>query len=993
MAIGRHFIGWDEPALPQVAQYLIGRCASVDELDLSGVILVFPARRAARRMLELLVELASDRYPDFVPPRMVTVGQLPELLYPQQKKLADELTRLLVWRRAVSLVPAHELRPALTRLPPDDALSSWIRLCGSLKNQHDELAGEGLDFADVVDTLYQGRSTEETARWEALRRIQSEYHMQMDDLNLWDRQTSRLIAVEQQECMIDRDIILIGAVDLNGISRRMLDQVAERVTAIICAPESVADGFDEWGCLIPPYWQDRTLRIPDEATVIADDPPDQASAVVRFVAELDGQRRADEVAIAVADDALVPVILQALEQSGASGRWPVGAALNASRPWRLLDAIARHLATAQSGQLPDFATLSDLIRHVDVTAFVEHELEAGGLVSTSSWLADFDDYEASHLQTVPDRMLGPRSRAEVVDVICRSVERLLSCLCHAEEQTGNDAPVRRRGRRAAAPGQQFLFGDPQQQSSVHARLQRRRPLHDWAVGAMRLLSLVYERYETGVDAVRDESMIACLTAFNDLIESLSAIPASVLPRCTAAQAIPMLLMQLADLTTVPEENPQAIDLMGWLELPLDDSPVVTVCGFNEGRIPQSVTSDVFLPNSIRTRLGLNDNSRRYARDAWALESLLRNRDEVRLIAGRRDSQGDPLTPSRLWFAGDADTTTARILQFYAEEETPQAMAARETADSSLHDSADPAHTSGFIVPLPEHVPPVPDHIPVTHFRDYLDCPYRYLLRRELGISSVVNVPREMDARLFGNLIHAVLNRFGESGLVQSTSSESIASALHSYLRQEADRNFGQQLSATVAVQLQMAEERLRAFADWQADQTADGWIIRHAECDLKTPFTDSRGRPITINGRVDRIDQHQATGQWRVLDYKTGEKANRPKDTHRRQGEWVDLQLPLYRILVRELEIPADVQLGYINLPGDLSQLGESLADWDADELADADDTARQVAADILDLRIDQVTSVRGRMPDELTRICQDTVVNRQIPWLTTWKGRAGSGS
>lgn len=990
MAIERQFIGWDQPALPQVAQFLIDRYAGPTELDLSGVILVFPGRRASRRMLELLVDTAADRFPDLVPPRMVTIGRLPELLYPQKKKMADRLTQLLVWKRAIHQVPPDELSPALTRLPADDALASWIRLCDSLRSQHDELAGEGLDFANIVSTLGGSGSDDEVARWIALRRIQSEYLMQMDELDLWDRQTARLYAVDEQECEIQRDIILVGAVDIPGINRRMLDQVADRVTVIVCAPESMQEGFDNWGCLVPQYWQDRTLTIPDDVTIIADDPQDQAASVVQGVASLDGTRRADDIAIAVADDGLVPVILQSLERAGVRGRWPVGPSLSASRPWRLLDAVSTHLATAQNGQLPDFATLSDFIRHVDVSQFVEREFAASLGVATDSWLAAFDAYQEEHLQSVPGQMLGRRSRAEVVEVACDAVERLLSQLFSEGSQGGEKRSSKRRKRMAAAPGQQFLFGDPQQPDSVHSQLQRRRPLNDWAQGAIRMLSMVYADYETGDNPARDQSMIDCLNALSELSETLSVIPSSVMPRCTAAQALPVLLLQLNDLTTAPAEDAEAIDLTGWLELPLDDSPVVMVAGFNEGRIPQSVTSDVFLPNTVRTQLGLNDNAQRYARDAWALESLLHNREQVRLISGRRDTQGDPLTPSRLWFAGSTGETAERVLRFYSESEPVEPVEAADPSATPVLPQ-EPRRESGFIVPVPRQPPDVPNHIPVTHFRDYIECPYRYLLRRELKVTSVVDEPREMDPRLFGNLIHAVLSRFGESQLIHSTSTYAVASGLHTYLQQAADKHFGQQLSATVAVQLQMAEERLRAFAEWQAQQTAAGWTIQYSECDLDTSFKDIHGRSVTINGRVDRIDRHQSSGSWRVLDYKTSERANRPKDTHRKKGEWVDLQLPLYRLLVQELDIGADVQLGYVNLPGDLKQVGESLAEWDAADLADADEKARQVAADILDLRIDRVSVLKGRPGDDLAGLCQDTVVDRRIPWLEGWPGRAVS--
>ena len=83
--------------------------------------------------------------------------------------------------------------------------------------------------------------------------------------------------------------------------------------------------------------------------------------------------------------------------------------------------------------------------------------------------------------------------------------------------------------------------------------------------------------------------------------------------------------------------------------------------------PSSMNHDLFLPNRLRTHLGIEDNARRYARDAYALQVLLNSREDLHLIAARRDVQGEPLTPSRLLFATDASLIARRINHFFGEE--------------------------------------------------------------------------------------------------------------------------------------------------------------------------------------------------------------------------------------------------------------------------------------------------------------------------------------
>ncbi len=62
----------------------------------------------------------------------------------------------------------------------------------------------------------------------------------------------------------------------------------------------------------------------------------------------------------------------------------------------------------------------------------------------------------------------------------------------------------------------------------------------------------------------------------------------------------------------------------------------------------------------------------------------------------------------------------------------------------------------------------------------------------------------------------------------------------------------------------------------------------------------------------------------------------------------VDLQLPLYRDLLRPLSISADISLGYFNVPRDLDKIEIAIAQWDDAALASADQAARDVVAGIL---------------------------------------------
>lgn len=1006
MGITRHFLGWKQPALISAVDYLISRFAHGDQLDLSKVILVFPGRRAARRMLELLVLRAGAKWPAMIPPRMVTFNSLPELLYPQKQQLADDLTQLLVWRKALYAVPDGELKAALPKRPNEDSVTGWTSLCESFRKLHNELAADGMEFDEVFEKLSQLGNHEEAERWKALRRLQSEYLMQMDELDLWDRQAARLIAVQQKECQTDCQIILIGTVDMNRIIRQMLDQVSDHATALIQAPESESDAFDEYGCVRPDHWESRTLDVPMETTRISGSPAEQAHAAVSELANLNGHYRADDITIGVADDSMVPTLLQSLADAGVSGQWPVGMLVSETRPYRLLQALATHIASAKDDLPPDFATLCDLVRHPDLSAWILEHLTSSltdddAFACRHTWLKSLDEYVNEHLQMTPGAMLGKAPNRIVVAEVCRAVEDLTRCLVpdSSDAEAAGSSVGRLHHEAAGRPG----AGKRRQRSlddlievierSLTSQLDKRQPLSDWAEGAVRVLATIYHDRELHSESLSDRGIVECVTLLQDLNEQLQRIPRSVLPLCSASQAIQLLLKQIAEESIPPAANDEAIEMLGWLELPLDDSPVLVMTGFNEGFVPESINSDAFMPNSLRTRLELTDNRRRYARDAYALTVILNSRRRLVLIKGRKDVKGNPLTPSRLWFAADIDSLPDRIRWFYGPENSSEAtsesdVASPEDATRQLTESS--SRLSGFMVPKPLNVPAAVTEIKVTSFRDYLECPYRYFLTRELKLWPVEDDVREMDAAVFGTLMHNVLSAFGSSRVRDARSASDIAAFLRQELLQRALAKFGRTQSATVSVQLKMIESRLEAFAKWQAENTSQGWRIAYSEEEFQCDdFMDSQGRSVRLKGRIDRIDKHVQTGAWRILDYKTSESAAKPNSTHRSKGEWKDLQLPLYRLLVKSRGIEKDVALGYIQLPGDRTEIGDAIAEWTTEELQGAEALAREVAADIVDLEISRVELNEFREGNPMSRLCQDSVIDRNIPWLEDWHGRA----
>jgi ATP-dependent helicase/DNAse subunit B len=282
-------------------------------------------------------------------------------------------------------------------------------------------------------------------------------------------------------------------------------------------------------------------------------------------------------------------------------------------------------------------------------------------------------------------------------------------------------------------------------------------------------------------------------------------------------------------------------------------------------------------------------------------------------------------------------------------------------------------------------PPLPLDAPieslrVTDFSKYMACPYRFYLQRLLRLQCVADDSEELDGGQFGDLLHTVLQRFGDDKRAARIERESdLADWLTNCLFETVNQRLGAQRLPIVNVQIEQLRLRLQAFAEWQAPRTRAGWQIHRVECDECRELRFG-GESIQVEGRIDRVDYHPDRGEWLVLDYKSSDSGDTPQKTHRKREAWIDLQLPLYRRLMQEDDtIDGPVQVGYILLPRDLKAVGESLPEWGDADWASADVVAAEIVAGIRQERFWPPSEELRWSADELAAICQANILGRRL--------------
>ena len=963
----RHFLGWQRPLLPSAADWLIERGQRHTLIDLDPIVVVVPGRRAGRRLLETLAERALERgSAGLVPPRIVTPGQLVEVLVPSKAPVAGELEQLLARLRVLSDASAAELEPLLPREVQKGethrrdrearvGFTRWLELARTLEKLSGELAVEGLTLPFAANLLAERLEFPEVERWRVLAMIERRTeallatsgwrsaHRSLVEAAAEEDASAQLQAAATGAAALEAfdsaqdtvdQVVLVGVAELGRALKRVLSSFSRHrsvgpngddgraVHALVGAPEALAELFDDWGLPRTRDWQQRCVDSSQANLRVVDRPRDQTSEAVRRLSSW----RKDGVdpsamTLGLGDSTAARGLQEALAMAGFRSHSPLGRTLGESRPVRVIELLARFVDNRGARELAELLRQPDLerllLRHFEPRLKEDSGLsrELLAAIEERDWLSFFDRYSQDTLVRDLGMAPGPRAAAQLVTEFDRFFVAL------AEEGSvppGNDGALGSGEAAVRLPGRPA---------------RRRRRIDAWSPVVSRLLSLVFGDLELRADRETDAELIEALTRLGDLLRRLADL-GDLVPETPISfgELVRLALAGVKEVTLSREQTEgtsgAAIEVLGWLELALDDAPNMVILHLNEGFLPESQVSDPFLPDQVRRALGLMNNQRRYARDLFLFQSLVESRRELVLISGRRSADDEPLAPSRLLLAGhryDPSSLARAVVRYYDG-------ATDSTAGRSLPFAHGERLRAG--IPNPEHGlgEPSPREVlsslSVTAFRDYLACPYRFYLNQVLKLETLRDLPQELDGRGFGNVAHEVLRRFSLSDAVTESTYGSILDALETILSAELKRCFGFRQPAALRVQAAQLRRRLELFAHWQVDQLREGWQVERDWVERKVVGNlEVDGCQMVVRGKVDRVDRHPELG-YRVIDWKTSDRRREPAEIHRSRSAvyrewhgWSDLQLPLYRHLLEQTDDfqQRPVELGYCLLSADLT--------------------------------------------------------------------------
>jgi len=882
-----HILPWDRPLLERAVAYFAAGWSS-GALDLSEWMIVVPTKQAGRRLREALAVHAAERGGAVLAPRVVAPEQILDFALSPGTRVATRAQVLAAWIAVLRDAPLAELRDVFPHDPPERGFAWALRLAGELARLQGALAEGGLRLVDVATKA--GAGFEEPQRWEQLARLERDVDCSLAAEGLATLQSASIAAAAEPAPPPEgvRRIALLGVPDPLPLALRVLEQWSRSadVEALAFGPVGGTGLFDEWGRPRPDVWCMRPLELaPFQRRVqLCADPAAQAERIAKLLAPAaDGGAGAGIVGAGSADPEVLPLLAGELRAAGAECHLPEGRPLQRTALAGLIDRL--HAAVRDD----DWASAAALARRTEVLDFLGREAVAAGVSCTPGGL--LAGLDALHADRLPPTLAVARTHADGLESrypgIGVALERLESLL--AELRTGSF---------------------PAAWQGVLGRLYAGREV-DMAQPEGRAFAEAAEAWRAAA------AEVAALTA--------SASGAEI----SAGEACELALQLFGTGRIFDDKPPGAVELDGWLELVFRDEPVLLVAGLNDGCAPEAVAGHAFLPESLRERLGLKTNAQRFARDAWQLAALAACRatgGRLDVFLGKTSAAGDPLRPSRLLFQCADEELPARVRFLFRELPPAGGNVAWRRA-------------------WRWRVPWVgaPARLRVTGFRDYLACPFRFYLKHALRMEPVDASKRELDARDFGTLVHRVLERLGQdSAWRDCTDGEALAREFAAALDAVVAARFGEELSLPLLVQVASARQRLAAVARLQAAERAAGWVVDRTEWKLPVGRLVVGG--IELSGTIDRIERHEATGAWRVLDYKTSETAKTPAKAHLkgdRAGDarleaarieidgkpyrWTDLQLPLYRWALGEALGAKDATIGYFNLPKAVTETSISM--------------------------------------------------------------------
>jgi ATP-dependent helicase/nuclease subunit B len=362
------------------------------------------------------------------------------------------------------------------------------------------------------------------------------------------------------------------------------------------------------------------------------------------------------------------------------------------------------------------------------------------------------------------------------------------------------------------------------------------------------------------------------------LAALEAEVAAVGGRATLEEFRALLAARFEETAHVDTQLESPVAMVSLAATALRPFDAAVLIGADAGHLPAAPEERLFLSNAVRAELGLATAERAMREQAAQLVALLAT--VPRVLATWRTRRGDE--PNSL-------SPLLQRLQLVADRalgERPLQAASRESFAATPTPQRRPAPSAATLLP---------QTLSASRAQALVDCAYRFYARVLLRLEEPRDVIEMPEKRDFGEALHRVLHAF-HSRWAGADLAAAAPQELAASLRAHAAEVFGAEVArAPGMLAFRHRFDRLVGdYVDWLRAHAAQGWRWMAGEAEHRRPFDLDDGRPLTLVGRLDRVEENPA-GAVMVIDYKA-----RPPEALRRalQAPGEDIQLPFYSLLL-----------------------------------------------------------------------------------------------
>ncbi len=362
------------------------------------------------------------------------------------------------------------------------------------------------------------------------------------------------------------------------------------------------------------------------------------------------------------------------------------------------------------------------------------------------------------------------------------------------------------------------------------------------------------------------------------------------------------VLRLLESVRLPFETKpiESLEIIGVLESRNISFDTTIIMDVNEGVLPQQKRVSPLIPSGVHEILGIPSPRQSEEIYRYYFERLVRSSKNVHILyVDAEDRPRSRYVEKILWDAEKAQ----RALDVMPIDRSVYPISLRPGT------AAPAIEKTPFIMELLRSKAFSPSSI--DH---YISCPVFFYYRDILSFEEKKGISDDVEAADRGTIIHRILQETFE-GFLNREISKPMHGEIMARLGRAIDRHLqGSGNSGDYYLFRKLASFKLQSFLQKNLNNAPDPFIIVHLEQRFGRTL-NTGGTDINLIGTIDRVDLDPGTGQYMIVDYKTGGAAQYSKSLPRRisvasmsdiHRHISSFQLPLYIYLFSgQQNIPA----------------------------------------------------------------------------------------